>query len=286
MQRILAPFLKNTTGPYQNMEKPDGGMAPNMTGGTLVGIKPIRATGPAGSLPKNNVGAGGINVANHLTLDTEYLGPAPMRPVSPVSPASDLAPEVSPVSSASRRSNSVPPQQNFTASNTPGSHRVISMTGSEARIVSIPPRSSRTLTGGTPPGLSRGVRPPGSSRDLVYGKPPGSSRNPTGGGSDGRAWRPLRQETSGLKDLRPLPLSINRSRQLPVWSQTAPYSAGEVNNAGYKPYYPSMARQPMQRVSQGSVSDASIASSDAFSLTDAISWPKPPRTPTASPDRH
>lgn len=275
MQRILRPLHKDRDmqiRPYQKMEKTDVGMAPNMTGETLVGVNTMRDTGPSSRLPKDSIGAVGQNARTRLALDTEYLGPAAARSVSPVSTNSELAPEVSPISPASTRPNMLPVQKPVIISTAPGTHRAVSMAGSEARIVSIPPRSSRALTAGFPPG-SFGQRRPGFSRNL------------TGDAGSGGAWRPARQETPGSAEFRPPPLSINRSQQTPLWAPKPLDPAEDVEHAGYIPYRPSTARQA-QRVSQASVSDASIASSDVFSLTDAISWPKPPRTPTASPDRH
>lgn len=284
----MAPFKKSTdmqNRPYQDMEKSRAGMAPNMTGETLVNVNTMRKKAPSSSLPTGTVRAGGISAGSHLIVDTEYLGPAAANSVSPVSSVSDLGPEVSPVSSASTRSNTFPTQQPLTMSQTLGTHRAVSMAGSEARIVSIPPRSSRALKGGVQPGSSRQARPRDPSRGPLSENPPTTARFFKSETGSGRNWQSPSQATWGPAELRPPPLSINRSKQTPPWSQSAPRQAGNVENAGYRPYRPSMSRQP-HRVSQGSTSGASIASSDVFSLTDAISWPKPPRTPTASPDRH
>lgn len=74
-----------------------------------------------------------------------------------------------------------------------------------------------------------------------------------------------------------------------MWPQNAsrPAAAASYNNAGYRPSNPSMPRGPpppaMNRARAASA--ASAAGSDVFSLTDAMTWPQPPRTPTASPDR-
>lgn len=271
--------------PYQDMEKSRAGMASNMTGETLVDVNTMRKTAPSSSLPTGSIRAGGISAGGHLIVDTEYIGPAAANSVSPVSSVSDLGPEVSPVSSASTRSNAFPTQQTSTMSQTLGNHRAVSMAGSEARIVSIPPRSSRALKGGTQPGSSRQARPRDLSRVPLSGNPPTTSRAFRSEAGSGGKWRSPSQAARGPAELRPPPLSINRSKQTSPWSQSASRQAGTMGNAGYRPYRPSMSRQP-QRVSQGSTSGASIASSNVFSLTDAISWPKPPRTPTASPDRH
>ncbi|KAJ4393766.1 hypothetical protein N0V93_002981 [Gnomoniopsis smithogilvyi] len=137
MQRVLAPFHKemdSQTRPYQNMEESGVGMAPNVTNETLVGINTMRDTGTASSPPKSGIRAEGKPSGNHLTLDTEYLGPATARSVSPVSPVSDLAPEVSPISPASTNFNNLPLQRPLISSNAPEPHRAVSMAASEARI--------------------------------------------------------------------------------------------------------------------------------------------------------
>lgn len=284
---MIASFQKNTdmqNRPYQDIEKSHAGMAPNMTSETLLDVTTIRDTPPSSSQPIGSTRAGGCSAGSHLIVDTEYLGPAAASSVSPVSPVSDLGPEVSPVSSASTRSHTFPTQQPFTMSKTLGSHRAVSMAGSEARIVSIPPRPSRALKGGIQPGPSRQARPRDPSRSLVSGGPTTTARAFKSEAVGRGNWQSPSQATWGPAELRPPPLSIKRSKPTPLWSQGASKPAGTMENAGYRPYRPSTSRQP-QRVSQGSTSGASIASSDVFSLTDAISWPKPPRTPTASPDR-
>lgn len=271
--------------PYQDMQKPRAGIAPNMTGETLVDFNTMRKTAPSSSLPTGSIRAGGISAGSHLIIDTEYLGPAAANSVSPVSSVSDLGLEVSPVSSASTSFNTFPTQQPFTMSQTLGTHRAVSMAGSEARIVSIPPRSSRALKGWLQPGSSRQASSRDPSRGPLYGNLPTTARAFKSEAGSGGKWQSPSQATWGPAELRPPPLSINRSKQNPPWSQSASRQPGTKENAVYRPYRPSMSRQP-QRVSQGSTSGVSIASSDVFSLTDAISWPKPPRTPTASPDRH
>lgn len=288
MQRILAPFHNRRDmqiRPYQNMEKSHVGMAPDMTGETLVGVNTMREAGTSGSLPNNSTRAVGTGVKSHLTLDAGYLGPATSEPVSPVSTVSGLAPEVSPISPAFPWSNDPPLQHPLRSSTVQAPHMAVSMAGSEARIVRIPPRSSRTLTGEFPPGSSGDRRPRIPSSVSMSGRPSGQIRNYTGGAGNGGVAMPAQQRSSASAEFRPPPLSINRSKQTPLWSKNVSRPAGDLVNAGYKPYRPLMDRKS-QRVSQASVSDVSIASSDVFSLTDAISWPKPPRTPTASPDRH
>lgn len=286
---MMAPFQRNSdtqNRPYQDMEKSRVGMPPDLTSETLVGISNTREMAPNSSMTKVSTRDGGIRAEGHLIVDTEYLGPAATSSVSPVSSVSDLGPEVSPVSSISTASNILHTQQPLVMSNTLGRHRAVSMAGSEARIVIIPARSTRTSAGGVPPGQSRQTRPRDPSRGPSSGRPLVTSRASKSEAGNGGDWKAPSQGAWGPAELRPPPLAINRSKQSALWSQNVSRPAGStMTNAGYRPYHPSMSRQP-QRVSQGSVSGASLASSDVFSLTDEISWPKPPRTPTASPDRH
>lgn len=289
IQRMITPFQRSSdrqNRPYQDMNKPSVGMPPDMTGETLVGIDNMREIAPNSSLPTSSTRAGGISAGGHLIIDAEYLGPAVTDSVSPVSSVGDLGPEVSPVSSISTTSNIVHTQQPLVMSTTLRRHRAVSMAGSAARIVNIPPRSTRTSAGGAPPGLSRQARPRDPSRGPSTGRPPITSRASKTEAGNGGHWESSSQGAWARAELHPPPLAINRSKQSPTWSQNVTRPArSTMTNAGYRPYHPSMSKQP-QRVSQGSVSGASFASSDVFSLTDAISWPKPPRTPTASPDRH
>lgn len=363
MQRVLAlvPFRKDedaTPGPYQNMrDKSDGEMSQNMnmTGETLTAIHAMRAQGPTSPKPppKDTQGPGARN-GTQLSLDTGFHFPARSSTVSPVSVVSELGPEVSPISPTSNRPPShIPPPQPSLLSASRGSVTARSITGSEARMVSIAARTSRTpstdvvasgptgrnLTGrGAPPdGIARKPVPnrmpeapnrmPDAPRRWPYpDRPPSHGPGPMGpisyggGGGNGGAWRPPvpgqqssrqpprqaprqppRQRPMGPSDAvrAPPPLSINRSKQAPMWSaqQNATRPAADANNnGGYQPYNPSSGNDwtrgpPLNtnysnRVSKGSVSGASMASSDVFSLTDAVSWPKPPSTPTVSPDRH
>lgn len=232
-----------------------------MTGETLVAVATMRAKGPnspaRSSTPRDNLHERRAK-PNNLSVQTDMLAPL-AGPVSPVSQTShDPAPDVSPISSSSSQFHSMPVQQPSPISGPPGPGTAISIAGSEARIVRIPPRPSKLSAS-----------------------------------SGGGPWRPDSQQTFASADLPP-PLAINRNRPVPARLLTpvaAPVSTAR-DDGGYVAYHPSIAivnsnkaLAHSSRISHGSLGGLSTASSDVVS-PDTMSWPMPPSTPTTSPDRH
>lgn len=292
MQRALAPFRRRRgegeeppyPGPYYNIEKPGGAAARNMTGETLVGVSVMRAHGPDKRAD---------SWTNRQEDDTRYLGPNPAlavqtknltqlassgagagtgagaRSISPVSQVSqDLGSDVSPISPSFNHAGTLPIQEPSPSpvpmpmQSRPGRGTAISIAGSEARIVRIPPRSSRL--------------------------PPTASGEGTGAG----AWRSGSQRmSSGSTELSPPPLAINRNRTRPPVSMRAvPTPAATLapnSNGGYQAYHPSLGNlhqggpSRVSYESRASLSGVSVASSDVFS-PDSITWPMPPGTPTTT----
>lgn len=348
MQRALAPFRRGgdepAPGPYYNMEK----SGPAMTGETLVGISAMRAQGPnspaPGWVPPSRIN-NNTSTTNGHDDDTRYLGPSPAHrltvqtsnlapaagAVSPVSQVSLDPPtsEVSPISPSFNHSGTLPIQDPSPPSvvTVPGplgagarsgatagtataarGGTAISIAGSEARIVRIPPRSSR-LASSSASGANEGSLPPAPP-------PPQQQHH-----------QQQQRFSSGSTELRPPPLAVNRAnrkppvsmRRVPVPAPAPAMASGTPawdisyagNNGGYQAYHPSLGRNPQQgvaggggggdgdgggggpsrlslgssRISQRGVSGASVASSDVFS-PGSITWPMPPRSPTTSPDPH
>lgn len=313
MRRALAPFSRRDRdaahqqqqqahpGPYYHIEKPFA-VSRNMTDETLVGVSAVRTNGngwnwKAPDLEDNTRYLGPKpNPAAALTINTKNLAPlaragGAVSPVSQVSRDIDLGSDVSPVSPSFNHAGTLPIQEpSPSPSPTPPSSRppapgrgtAISIAGSEARIVRIPPRSSRL-----PPQM---LAPTSTGGE---GAPPS--------GAHWRAARPGSQRTSsGSTELSPRPLAIKRSRPGPPVSMravpapaAAAWAPGSGSNGGYQAYHPSLGSlhqgggpSRVSYESRASLSGVSVASSDVFS-PDSITWPMPPGTPTmtASPGR-
>lgn len=328
-------------GPYYNMEKSGPAMTgetlvgisamraqgPDSPAAGWMPPSRINNNNSATNVHDDNTRYLGPNPAHGLTVQTSNLAPAAgAGAVSPVSQVSQDPPasEVSPISPSFNHSGTLPIQDpsppslvtvpgplgagsrpGATAGTATAAHggTAISIAGSEARIVRIPPRSSRQAS------------------------------SSASGANEG--WLPSTQQqqhqqrfSSGSTELRPPPLAVNRANRKPPVSMRrvpvpapAPVSASRTpawdisyagnngNNGGYQAYHPSVGSNPQQgviggggggvgdgggpsrlslgssRISQRSVSGASVASSDVFS-PGSITWPMPPRTPTTSPDPH
>lgn len=274
MQRALAPFKKNRTsrdshiGPYYSVEKGESATR-NMTGETLVTTKNAMVPKPLPAVPEKH--------PTNLTVDTNYQGP---RSVSPVSPDSrEPAPDVSPVSP--EPSYAFPPRQPPLIAN-PARATAISVAGSEARIVSIPARSSGGSAG-------PGWRPPVNNNNAPR---KAGDRGP-GGGRHRPPPRAPPRDLHGPTELRPPPLSMNRTNHAPPVASHAPVAE---LNGGYKAYNPAVRSAPPpatvvdsaeNRASRGSLGALSTASSGVLCPE---AWPMPPSTssvpstPRTSPD--
>lgn len=319
MKRILTPFRhaetdeepQQPTGPYQNIEKsvPTGGATtqPNMTGETLVAISAMRDQGPnswdpGAAINNSNQAQNREDEATprpnhqHLTVNTRDLTPATNPAISPVSPTSHhyhhavpAAADISPIttSPASKRSSRASPFQSLSpppiaAPPEPGT--AIKIAGSEARIVRIPPRSSRATVSSSISSSSGGaLRQPRSSAARAppvneFGKQL-SSLTPTAENNYNRYNKYIQQSTI------PLPLYAT-----PGASTTDVHGT----DMGYRPYHPSLGEiaesrnrtdypSSQDRVSVGS--GASIASSDVI-LPDVTAWPMPPQAAHRQPDQY
>ena len=239
MQRVLAPFRRRKTqgdGTFYHLEKSEA--TRNMTGDTLVGVSTARTEGPdrwpAPATHDNHTYRGvDPDHGNNLTVRTNNLGPRhPRYHVSPVSQASqalvsDISP-ISPSSPSSPSNHSHPDPSPTTAplfSPPAGGGTVMSIAGSEVRVVRIPPRISRA----------------------------------TATGSSSGPWRPGSSRTASSVDLRPpSPSSLGEGsiRQASMLS---------VNNGGYKAYHPSMGmRTSHVSVGGDSIASSGVLSPDSM----------------------
>lgn len=304
------------TGPYQNIEKSaaPGMTHPNMTGETLVGVSTMRAKGPNSWGPGSAAAAVAPAAANYhhqnlaqarnrdekyenpraspLTVNTRNLTPAtddsaisPMstpshhrHPAAATAATADISPmTASPVYRPSSRTSPFHTLSPPPIASPPEPGTAIKVAGSEARIVRIPPRSSRATVSSI--GSSSGAsRRPGSSRDPV-------STHEVGDPSSTPSWA----ENSSYK------YTQQQAIVLPLYARPGP-TADPNSGLGYRPYHPSLGEIAGSRRSRGHyrmssqnrgsvASGASIASSDVI-LPDAITWPMPPGTPTTTPDRY
>lgn len=310
VQRALAPFRRDkgpVPGPYYDMEKPGAMASRSMTGETLVGVSAMRAQGPSSpayswapppphdndndngndndndnentNTNTNTRTTRGMSGGNHrlLTVQTSGLSPIPGS-ISPVSQISqDLGSDVSPLSPLSNPTYSLPVQQPSPISSSSAPGTAVSVRGSDARIVRIPPRSSRI-------------------------PPPTDGQGGVGEGSVASARASARDSTSA--ELRPPPLAIHRGKQQPPVSMRRVPLPGPNNttNGGFTAYHPSMGSRAQgraqgytprrtshgSRASRGSLSGASIASSDVLFTPETMQWPMPPGTPplSSSDGRH
>lgn len=271
-----------------------------------------------------------------LTVNTRNLTPAtnpsPLG-ISPISPPPSYshqgrtpggtvvpAAEVSPITTSpvSQRSSlraspfytlSPPP---VSAPPEPGT--AIKIAGSEARIVRIPPRSSRatmsSVSSGSRPGSSAGAESNNSNNNNShhYHHTAATTNNYSNKFINSYHQQPAATAMVLPLYARPPPADARYQNRYP--------NPGHNNGMGgsYRPYHPSVGEivrkrsqrnraqqqqqqlqlqqhilQQQQQESVGNrasiASEASIASSDVMP-PDAIAWPMPPRTPTTSPDPH
>lgn len=274
----------------------------NMTGETLISMNmtTMRAQGPSSWGPPSKASAAGHEHENQHEHSnsvqpntTSIVTPIARKPLPhPVSPLSssvsqrelEAASQVSPISAASSGPSATlfgaPKPSSISAP--PERGTAISVAGSEAKIVSIPARGSRPLTGSNGAAGGRAARATPVQSQYQQG--------------------PHKRISSDSATLRPAPLSVRRSRGPPPVSLRAQQQLSvntnvssvysNYSNGGFQAYHPSMGNMAAglspasaaRRGSVGSLSGVSIASSDVMSPV-SMNWPMPPRTPTG-PNQH